>query len=292
GPLVRSLLARLSEREHLVLFTLHHIAFDGWSSGILMRELAALYPAFAAGRPSPLPALPVQYADFSVWQRAWLRGEALEAQLRYWRERLAAAPAVLELPADRPRPAVPSGRGGVCSAVLPEDLAAPLAALCRNSGTTRFMVLLAAWKALLHRLTDRTDLVVGTPVANRSWIEIEELIGFFANTLVLRTDLRMERPAGLPFTELLARVREVALGAYAHQDLPFEKLVEELAPERSLSHAPLFQVMFLLQDASPRTLALPGLVLEAVPLPGGTAKFDLTLAVSWTGGRPTAAVEY
>src|SRR6185312_349196 len=292
GPLLRGLLARLSRRDHRVLLTLHHIVSDGWSSGILVRELAALYSAFAVGLPSPLPALPVQYPDFAVWQREWLRGEVLEDQLRFWRQRLAGAPSVLELPADRPRPMVPSGRGGLRTVALSEGLEASLAALCRECGATRFMVLLAAWKTLLHRLTDRTDLLVGTPVANRSRIEVEGLIGFFANTLVLRTDLASGRPAGLPFRELIARVREGALAAYAHQDLPFEKLVEELAPERRLSHSPLFQVMFLVQDSPARRLELPHLVLEPVPLPGGTAKFDLTLAVTDLAGSLHATLEY
>jgi len=292
GPLVRGALARLAPREHLALFTLHHIVSDAWSAGVLIRELAVLYPELAAGRPSPLPALPVQYADFAVWQRAWLQGEVLAGLLRYWRDRLDAAPPVLELPADRPRPAVPSGRGGIRTVALSGSLATSLAALSRRAGATRFMVLLAAWNALLHRLTGQTDLPVGTPVANRGRIEIEGLIGFFTNTLVLRTDLRSDGPAGLSFRELVARVREVALSAYVHQDLPFEKLVEELSPERSLAHAPLFQTLFVLQDVSAPSIELPGLTLSAMTPPGGTAKFDLTLFVAEAGDGLLATLEH
>jgi amino acid adenylation domain-containing protein len=291
GPVVRGALVRLAEREHVGLFTLHHIVSDGWSAGILLRELAALYAALAAGRPSPLAPLPVQYADFAVWQRAWLRGEVLERQLRFWRERLAGAPAVLELPADRPRPAVRRGGGGLRVAALPAELTLAVAGLARQARSTRFMVLLAAWKALLHRLTGQPDLLVGTPVANRVRVEVEGLIGFFANTLVLRTDLRGGAP-GLAFAGLLARVRETALAAYAHQELPFEKLVEELAPERSLSETPLFQVLFVLQDVPARRVELPGLVLEPVPPPGGAAKFDLTLFVAASDAGLLASLEH
>ncbi len=224
---------------------MHHIASDGWSMGILVREVTALYAAFAAGRPSPLPELPVQYADFAVWQRSWLHGEVLESEIAFWRRQLAGLPPLLELPTDRPRPAVQSFRGAARPVRLPAGLTRQVEALGRREGATLFMVLLAGFQALLARYSGQDDLAVGTPVAGRNRVEIEGLIGFFVNTLVLRGDL-----AGDPsFRELLGRVRETALAAYAHQDVPFEKLVEELAPERSLAHAPLFQVMFALQNA-------------------------------------------
>ena len=228
-----------------------------------MRELSELYGALARGLPSPLARLPIQYADFAVWQRRWLAGEALEAELAWWRERLAGIPAALALPADRPRPAVQSFRGGFRAAAVDPEVAAALAALSRRHGATLFMTVMAAFYALLHRYTGEEDLVVGTPIAGRGRAEVEGLIGFFVNTLVLRASLA-DDPG---FGELLARVRATALEAYAHQDLPFEQLVAELAPQRDLSRAPLFQVMFALQEARraraapgprPRRLAWPG----------------------------------
>ncbi len=288
GPLVRGTLLRLAEAEHAVLLTLHHSVCDGWSIGLLVREVATLYDAFVTGRPSPLPPLPVQYADFAVWQRTWLRGEVLEAQLAFWRNALAGAPGVLELPADRPRPAVPSGRGGTRVERLGPELASGLAALGRREGITLFMTLFAAWNALLFRTAEQTDLVVGTPIANRNRVEIEELIGFFTNTLALRTRLA----PGTSFLELARNVRDVALQAYAHQDLPFERLVEELAPERSLAHTPLFQVLFALQNLPAGGLALPDLTLSALDLGGRTAKFDLSLFLGEAGDGLSAALEY
>ncbi|MFL6198800.1 MAG: amino acid adenylation domain-containing protein, partial [Thermoanaerobaculia bacterium] len=278
GPLLRATLARLGEREHTLLVSVHHIVADGWSIGVLVRELSALYPAFVQGRPSPLPELPVQYADFAAWQRDWLRGEVLEAQLGWWRERLAGAPAVIELPADRPRPAVQSARGGLLAYALPAALTRDLEALVRGEGATLFMALLAGFQALLARTTGREDLPVGTPIAGRNRIEVEDLIGFFVNTLVMRGDL-----SGDPgFRELLGRSREAALGAYAHQDVPFEKLVEELRPERDLSHAPLFQAMVMLQNAPMEALELPELTVLPVVTDSGTTKFDLRLALMQT----------
>jgi amino acid adenylation domain-containing protein len=294
GPLLRTVLLRLGPAEHVLLLTMHHIASDGWSMGVFFRELTALYEAFAAGRASPLPELPVQYADFAVWQRRWLQGEVLEQHLSYWQEQLRGAPEVLELPADRPRPPVQTFGGAIHSFNLGRPLTEGLEAFSQRQRVTLFMTLLAGFKALLFRYTGQADLVVGTPIANRTRAELEGLIGFFVNTLVLRTDL-----SGDPtFLELLGRVREVTLGAYAHQDLPFEKLVEELQPERNLSHNPLFQVMFVFQQASlggsPAPASAPSLDPEpqAPPVLTGTAKFDLTLSMAETSHGLAGALEY
>ncbi|HTG36419.1 MAG TPA: condensation domain-containing protein, partial [Thermoanaerobaculia bacterium] len=276
GPLFRAQLLRLGPEDHVVSVTMHHIVSDGWSMGVLTREVAALYEAFAAGLPSPLPELPVQYADYSAWQRARLSGEALERELGFWRQRLDGAPAVLELPLDRPRPAVRSARGGWVPVRLSPELGRSLVELSRRSGATPFMTLLAGLDVLLGRYSGQEDLTVGTPVAGRTRLETEGLIGFFVNTLALRVDL-----SGAPsFVELLPRVRERALEAHAHQEVPFERLVEDLAPERSLSHSPLFQVMFALQNAPRETLELPRLVLRPFSSDRRSAKFDLTLALS------------
>ncbi|HEX3131752.1 MAG TPA: amino acid adenylation domain-containing protein, partial [Thermoanaerobaculia bacterium] len=280
GPVLRALLVRLDEEEHACLATLHHIAGDAWSLGVLVREMAGLYAGL------PLPALPVQYADFAVWQRGWLQGEVLEAQLGYWREALAGAPTVLDLPSDRPRPAMRTSRGGDVSLVLPS---ASLKRLSRREGATLFMTLLAAFQALLHRIAHQDDLLVGTPVAGRNRTEIEGLVGFFVNSLVLRG-----RPAGrLPFRELLAQARSAALGAFAHQDLPFERLVEELEVERSLSHHPIFQVVLALQNAPMGSTEVPGLTLAPLDAAGTTAKFDLVLSFAEVGEDGLAAsLEY
>src|SRR6185295_9701753 len=260
GPLLRTMAVRLGESDHLLLLSLHHIVSDGWSIGVLVRELSALYQAFLERQPSPLAELPVQYADFAVWQRRWLYGAALEEQLSYWRKHLAGVPAALALPVDRPRSSLPSFRMGRVAVGWPEPLSRDLAALGRSRGATVFMVLLAAYEALLARLIGQEDVVVGTPVANRNRRETEELIGFFVNMLALRGRL-----GGSPsFVELLEQAREAALGAYLHQDLPFEHLVEELQPERTLAHAPLFQVVLVLQNAPLTPLRLPGLTLEPV----------------------------
>ncbi len=275
GPLIRAGLLRTSQAEHVLLLTLHHIASDGWSTEILLREFIALYEAFAHGRPSPLPALKIQYADFACWQRQRLQGEGLSGQLAYWKERLNGAPALLELPADHPRPSLQSYRGGVYNLVIPPDLGPPLNALCRKHNVTPFMLFLVAFKLLLYRYSGQSDLCVGTTIANRNRMEIEALIGFFVNTLVLRTDL-----SGNPrFPELLQRVREAALGAQANQDLPFEQLVEELQPRRDLSHAPLFQVMFDLQTSSGQAFDTGNLQLSAIAQEDTTAKFDLSLTM-------------
>jgi len=288
GPLLRMVLLRLDEEEHVLLMTMHHIISDGWSVGILVQEIATLYQAFTTGEPSPLPELSIQYTDFAVWQREWLQGEVLEKQLGYWKQQLAGAPTALELPTDRPRPPLQSYHGACQYFVFPRSLTEELKVLSQREGGTLFMTLLAAFKTLLYRYTGQEDILVGSPIANRNRAEIEELIGFFVNTLVLRTDL-----GGNPsFRELSGQVREVTLGAYAHQDLPFEMVVDELQPERNLSHSPLFQVMFVLQNMPMQPLTLPGLTLTPLDTDSGTAKFDLTLFMVETDQGLRGTVEY
>ncbi len=288
GPLMRATVLRLGEDEHVGLLTMHHIVSDGWSTGILIREMAALYGAFSSDKVVSLPELPIQYADFAHWQRDWLQGEVLETQLAYWKQQLLGAPPLLELPADHPRPAVQTFHGAHQSILLPRTVSDGLKALSRQQGATLFMTLLATFQVLLHGYTNQDDLVIGTPIANRNRLEIERLIGFFVNTLVLRTDL-----SGNPsFRELLGRVREVCLGAYAHQDLPFERLVEELHVARDLSRNPLFQVMFVLQNASPHAAELPGLSLSPVEVGTRTTHFDLTLHIADTDQGLSATLAY
>ncbi len=288
GPLLRTVALRLAAASHRILFTLHHVVADGWSIGVLLRELAALYPrcgGTGGGAPElrglpGLPELPVQYADFAEWQREELSGAVLAGQLAYWRERLGGAPRLLELPLDRPRPAVPAWRGRQLAVDLPPGLGADLQALSRRHGTTLFMTLLAGLAALLGRHAGQEQVVIGTPIAGRNRREVEGLIGCFVNTLALAVDLG-EDPA-LPAH--LARVRQTALGAFAHQDLPFEQVVEAVAPERNLSAAPLFQVMFALQDGPAGRFDVPGLEMELLATDVGTAKFDLVLALGESGG--------
>jgi amino acid adenylation domain-containing protein len=278
GPLLRFQLLRLDEAEHVLLLTMHHIVSDGWSLGVLMRELAVLYEAFSTGKPASLPELPIQYADFALWQREWLSGEVLESQLAYWKQQLGGEVPVLELPTDRPRPPVQTYRGARQSFELSKDLTDALKALSRREGVTLFTTLLAAFKTLLYRYTGQEDVVVGCPIANRNRAEIEGLIGFFVNTLVLRSDL-----GGTPsFRELLGRVLKVALGAYAHQDMPFERLVEELQPERDRSYNPLFQAMFVLQNAPVPEMEFSNLTLSPMKVDSKTAKFDLSLSLTET----------
>ncbi|HEX9935824.1 MAG TPA: amino acid adenylation domain-containing protein, partial [Longimicrobium sp.] len=285
GPLLRATLMRLADEEHVLLLTMHHIVSDGWSMGVLFRELFTLYEWFAqpsgAARPaSPLPPLAVQYADFAVWQRGWLRGDVLQRQLDWWRERLGGAPPALELPTDRPRPAVASSRGASHAFRLPADVTRGLRSLARREGATLYMVTHAALDLLLSRWSGQDDLVVGSPIAGRTQVGTEGLIGFFVNTLALRIDL-----SGDPsFQELVRRVRETALGAYAHQELPFERLVEEVAPERGLSHTPLFQVMFQLQNVGfGEGPGVAGLRLEPFGGEIRTVRFDLELDVREVG---------
>jgi amino acid adenylation domain-containing protein len=288
GPLLRTTLLELGAEEHVLLLTLHHTISDERSMVVLCQELAALYEAFLHDQPSPLPQLPIQYADFAVWHRQWLQGEVQETQLAYWRQQLAGAPALLELLTDHPRPVIQTFRGAQHSFALSEELADALKALGRREESTLFMTLLAAFNVLLHRYTGQTDIVVGSPIANRSRPGLEGLIGYFLNTLVLRTNLS-ENPT---FKEVLRRVREVALEAYAHQDLPFEKLVEELHPERNLSHNPLFQVMFILQSDPTPTFDLPGLRLRLAEVDNETAKFDLSLTLGYIGQGLACSLEY
>jgi amino acid adenylation domain-containing protein len=279
GPLLRLALLRLAPDDHLLLVTLHHAVSDGWSVGLLMREVSTLYGAFAAGRPSPLPELPLQYADYAAWQERRVAEGALAEASAWWRERLAEPRAVLELPADRPRPAVRSYRGERVPVRLAPAAAGAAVELARRRGLTPFLVLLAAFEALLHRHAGEEDLLVGTPVANRPRAELENLIGFFINTLVLRT--RVE--GGTSFAELLGRVRETYVAASRHEEMPFERLVEELGVQRSLSHPPLVQAMFAFQRIPSRALPLPDLEAEVFDLPTGTAKFDLLLSLLETG---------
>jgi amino acid adenylation domain-containing protein/non-ribosomal peptide synthase protein (TIGR01720 family) len=285
GPLIRACLLRLGARDHVIVFVTHHIVSDGWSMGVFVQELATLYSAFRVGLASPLDELRIQYADFAQWQRRWLRGEALERQVAYWREQLLGVPPLL-LPLDRPRPPIQSFRGAKLSRPLSSGMAGKLRVLGHREGVTLFMALLAAFDVVLSRWSRQDDVVVGSAVANRTRREIEPLIGFFVNSLVLRTRIGGDSTFG----DLLRAVRETALGAYAHQELPFEKLVQELHPTRDLAREPLFQVMFTHSSAPSPTVQLPGEVtLQAVDVEGETAKFDLTVAV-WEGGDELAGV--
>ncbi|WP_146180916.1 non-ribosomal peptide synthetase [Limnohabitans sp. 2KL-17] len=288
GPLIRASLIRLEAQEHVLLLTLHHIVGDGWSMGVLFTELAQLYQACLQRQKPALPALPIQYADYAAWQRERLSGEHLQTLLRYWKQQLSGAPALLELPTDRPRPAVQTHRGASLDFELDEALTGRLTALANAQGATLFMVLQAAFKVLLSRTCRQDDICVGTPIAGRNRAELEGLIGFFVNTLVLRDHI----DAQISFEQLLVRIKETALQAYAHQELPFEQLVEELQPQRSLSYSPLFQVMFVLQNAPRERVQLDDLGFEWLPSPGSTAKFDLTCCLSEVSGRLAGSLEY
>jgi amino acid adenylation domain-containing protein len=289
GPPIRARLLRIAPERHVLLLNVHHIAADGWAWGVMMRELTLLYRAFARGEQPALAELPVQYADYAVWQRAWLHGEQMERQLAFWRARLAGAPALLELPADRPRPAEQDERGAVHHFTLAPDVARAARELAGREGATLYMVLLAAWNAVLHRWTGEDDLVVGSPVAGRARPETEGLVGLFAGSLAMRTDASGDPP----FRALLARVRETALEAYAHQDVPFEELVHALQVPRSLSHAPVFQVMFGLQNVPPGELELDGVRARTLPTVLSTSRFDLMVLMDEVeGGELRALVEY
>ena len=280
GPLIRGRLLQLADEEHVLLVTQHHIVSDGWSLGVMVREFAALYTAFCEGRADPLPPLAIQYADYAVWQRGWLQGEQLERQVAFWRDHLTGAPAVLELPTDRPRPPVQSHQGGQVAFELSAEHTAKVRALAQRHGTTLFTVMLAGWSLLLGRMSGQDDVVVGTPVANRQRREIEGLIGFFVNTLALR--VRFDGQVSV--AQLLAQVKETALAAFAHQELPFEQVVEAVQPTRSLSHSPLFQAMLTMNNTSDNAAqALPGLTLSPVQNELTVAQFDLSLSLNDDG---------
>jgi amino acid adenylation domain-containing protein len=288
GPLIRGRLVRLGSQEHVLLVTMHHIVSDGWSIGVLVKEFSALYTAGCAGQQDPLPALAIQYGDYAQWQRQWLSGEVLESQAEYWRKTLSGAPALLELPTDHKRPVQQSHEGRQIAVELSAELTAGLKALSLRHGTTLFITVLAGFAALLSRLSGQEDIVIGTPVANRTRREIEGLIGFFVNTLALRLDVSGEPSV----KELLQRIRQTTLSAQAQQDLPFEQVVELLRPARSLSHAPLFQVMFAWQNNEVVELDLPGLQVVALNVEQTIAKFDLTLDLAERGDHIVGTLEY
>jgi non-ribosomal peptide synthetase component F len=288
APLMRTMLLRLDAADHMLLMTIHHIISDGWSLGVLVREIAALYDAFAAGRPAPLPELPIQYVDYAAWQRQWMQGKAQAKQFAYWKESLREPLPRLELPADRPRPRVQTFHGTHQTFAFPQSLAAALTKLGQQENVTLFMIMLAAFNIVLHYYTGSEDIVVGTDVANRNRAEVEGLIGFFVNQLVLRTDL-----SGNPACrELLGRVRRVALGAYAHQEFPFAKLVELLNPARSLQYAPMFQVKLVLQNAPIPTFDHADLTMTPLDVNITTSQLDLILSVAETERGLEGELEY
>lgn len=288
GPLIRAILVQLDPKEHMLLLSMHHIISDGWSVTLLLRELSVLYNAYCKGTTSLLPKLPIQYADFALWQRQWLQGTVLETHLNYWKHQLAGAPSLLPLPTDRSRLPVQTFRGASVPCQLSSMQTQALKTLSQEMGVTLFMTLLAAFQVLLSHYSAQDDIVVGTPIANRTQREVETLIGCFVNTLVMRTDL-----SGNPsFRQLLQRVREVALEAYTYQDVPFEKLVETLHPERTLNHNPLFQVFFVLQDSLPNNLDMTGINLSYQEVESTTAKFDLSLELTETQEGLQGHIEY
>ena len=288
GPLFRATLYKTGPEQHVLMLSMHHIVTDGWSIGIFIRELGQAYDDLYSSHPSSLPELPIQYPDYAEWQRDRLQGEALEALLKYWRERLQGAPAVLELPTDHPRPSIESHRGAQWRFEIPASTGKALLTMAQGEGATLFMALLAAFNVLLFRYTGRTDILVGSPIAGRDRPELEGLIGIFVNTLVMRTDLSGE----ISFREVIKRVRENCLGAYEHQEIPFEKLVEELRPERDVSHNPIFQVCFALENAPSAPLALKNLTVEQLETERHAAQFDLFLQVQETGQGLSALFEY
>ncbi|MGA9118032.1 MAG: amino acid adenylation domain-containing protein, partial [Bacteroidota bacterium] len=288
GPLFRVTVLKAGPEDHVVLFTMHHIISDGWSIGILVREIGEIYGAFLRGLPSPLPDLPIQYADYAEWQREWFQGEVLDSQLLYWQSQVTGAPELLELPTDRPRLAVYSNIGSTESISLSRELSDGVHKVAREQGVTPFMVLLAAFQTLLHRYSGQDDICIGTPIANRTQAEVEHVIGLFINTLVLRT-----RFAGDPTVkDLLKQVREVTLGAFARQDLPFEMLLDALHLDRDMSHPPLFQVMFILQNTPASLQEFPGMRLEQIDVDMGTATYDMTLSVAESRSGYAASMEF
>jgi len=288
GPLIRSHLIRLASAQHVLLLTMHHIISDGWSMGILTQELSSVYSAFSQGQPNPLSPLALQYADFALWQRQHLQGPVLDAQLAYWTEQLKDAPVLTELPTDRARPAAQRHQGRQLSFAIPHAIVGRLKTLSRRQNTSLFMTLLAAFSVLLHRYSRQSDIVIGTPIANRNHLDTEALIGFFVNTLALRTRINSRQN----FTELLEQVRETTLDAYAHQDLPFEQLVDELKLPRSLAHAPLLQIMFVMQNTPQGELTACGLTFSGMESDAQVAKFDLTLGMIESSTGLRASLEY
>ena len=288
GIAMRAILLRLGEADHVMLLTLHHIVADGWSVGVLVREVAELYRAFSSGQEPSLPELPIQYADFTLWERQLLKADALEKQIAYWKRQLGGSLPTLELPTDRAQSATSTRNGASLVFTLPWELAQPLEVLCRQEAVTLYMLLLAAYASLLYRYTGQEDILIGTPTANRKRAETEPLIGCFINTLVMRINV-----SGNPsFRELLGRVREVVLAAFEHDDVPFEKLVEELRPERGHSHQRIFQVWFVLQNAPMQTLELPDLTVSDFGLLRETSQFDLALSMMEIQEQLTATLNY
>ncbi|MEM7355659.1 MAG: condensation domain-containing protein, partial [Acidobacteriota bacterium] len=288
GPLLRATLVRTDETDHLFILNVHHIVSDGWSLGVLVREIGGLYQAFAADQPVPFQELPIQYGDFAVWQREMLAGEVFGQQLDYWQRLLASAPAVLELPADNPRPPVQSISGRTLTFALPNSASTGVRALAHAEEATLFTALLTVFEVLLSRYSGQNDLLVGTPVANRNRVQLEGLIGFFVNTLVLRTEIA-DDPS---FRGLLQQVRRSVVGALQHQDIPFERLVEELQPQRDVSRSPLFQVMFALQNKPDLDQEFAGVRLTPVEIDPQTSKFDLTLTLEETADGLLGKLEY
>ncbi|HEU5138277.1 MAG TPA: condensation domain-containing protein, partial [Steroidobacteraceae bacterium] len=291
GPLIRGRLLRVNAEEHVLLLTMHHIASDGWSVGIILNEIRTLYAAYREGRASPLDELPIQFADYAIWQRKWLQGEVLQNQIDYWKQQLAGAPALLELPLDRPRPATQSYRGETVAFTLERELCEQLRFLARQHDVTLFMVVYAALAVVLSRLSAQEDVVIGMPVANRPRVELEGLVGFFVNMLAVRVQV----DATESVRELLSRVQEKMLGGYAHQEIPFEQVVEILQPPRSLSHSPVFQVCLIWQNplqAESREEWLPGLRMKPLPTSTATSKFDLSWALQEVGGEIVGTAQY
>src|SRR5229473_5526913 len=280
GPLLRTALLQLSRDQYILVLAMHHIITDGWSISILFRELAQCYEAYASGREPQLPELPIQYVEYSQWQREYITGEVLAKQVKYWKNKLADAQTILDLPTDHPRPTTHSWHGATEELILDSNLLTELKAFAQNEGGTLFMVALAAFQALLRRYTMQDSILVGTPTAARSELEIENLIGLFVNTLIFRADFT----SNLSFRDLVRQVRAFALEAFAHQDVPFEKLVEELVPQRLVDPTPLFQVMFTFQNIPKQIFEIPGLVMKEVPFESGIAKFDLTMEVFENNG--------
>nr|WP_235389287.1 condensation domain-containing protein [Pseudomonas syringae] len=288
GPMLRGHLLQVADAEHVLLITLHHIVSDGWSNSVLAQEVSVLYSAFSQGQKDPLPALPLQYVDYAAWQRKSLDGPALQAQVDFWRMHLEGAPSLLNLPLDRPRPAIQSYTGGMIEYVFSPALSADVRAFSQAQGSTLFMVLLAGWSMLMSHLSEQNDVVVGTPVANRQRPELEPLIGFFANTLALRVATCRETRV----SDVLGRIKDITLSAYSHQDLPFEQVVSALQPTRSMSHSPLFQVMLSLDNTPPSLLQLPGLEVESLDSAHITTQFDLSLSLTDTGESLSGGLQY